>query len=63
MNDLAVTLAADLEDQGIGTCVSIPFRTICMERVLPDERNWGEIAETQPDVVQDAEQAPTVKQS
>ncbi len=31
--------------------------------VRSKERGWGEIAETQPDVVQDAEQAPPVKQS
>ncbi len=60
---LAITLAADLEDQGIGLCVSIPCRNICTERVLPDERGSPEIVETQPDAVQDAEQAPTVKQS
>ncbi len=35
---LAITLAADLEDQGIERCVSIPYRNICTERMLPDER-------------------------
>ncbi len=35
---MAITLAADLEDQGIGMCVSIPCRNIRTERVLPDER-------------------------
>ncbi len=36
---LARTLAADLEDQGIRMCVSIPFRNLRTERVLPDERS------------------------
>ena len=36
---LARTLAADLEDQGIGMCVSIPCRNLRTERVLPDERS------------------------
>jgi hypothetical protein len=56
---VAIPLAANLEDQGIGMGVSIPCRNICTECVLPDERGSPEIAETQPD----AEQVPTVKQS
>ncbi len=36
---LARTLAADLEDQGMRMCVSIPFRNLRTERVLPDERS------------------------
>ena len=35
---VAITLAADLEEQGIGICVSIPCKNIRMEHVLPDER-------------------------
>jgi len=57
-----MTLGSDLEDQGTGRCMSIPCRNFRTGRVLPDERGSCEIAETQPDAVQDAEQVPSVKQ-
>ncbi len=36
---MVITFAADLEDQGIGMCKSIPCRNICTERVLPEEKS------------------------
>jgi hypothetical protein len=59
----AVTLVSDLEAKSKGRRVSFPCKNLCMERVLPEERGSPEIAQTQPDSVQNAEQVSVVKQS
>jgi hypothetical protein len=58
----AMTLASDLEAQGIGRCVSIPFSHQSTKRVLPDERGLEKSLLCSV-ASQDAEQVPTVKQS
>ena len=47
---LAITLEASVEDQGIGMCVSVSYRNIRTEHVLPN-------------AVQHAGQVPLVTQS